>query len=114
LATQADRVEAGPLAVTVAYRQIHVLAREIDMRGGCRDPQIDLPMALGKAAEPVDQPLGGEIRRSADGQRAGGLPLHQAFGAERNAVERVAHHGEIVAAGVGEREALALSVEQLE
>ena len=71
-------------------------------------------MLLGKAAEAVDQPFGGEIRRRADGEDAGALALKQALGAERNAVERIAQDGEIFAAGLGDDKALALAIEELD
>ena len=45
---------------------------------------------------------------------AGVLPLQQPLGADGNAVERVAHDGEIVAARLGDDQALALAIEQLD
>src|SRR3954451_748837 len=71
-------------------------------------------MRLGEVPETVDQPLGGEIRRGADGEHARALALHDAGGAERDAVEGVAQHGEIIAPGLGDDEPLALAIEQLE
>ena len=65
-------------------------------------------------AEPVDQPFGGEVRGRADRQHAGTLPLQQALGAERDAIEGVAHDGKVVPAGVGDDEALALAIEELD
>ena len=69
-------------------------------------------MRLGEMSEPVHQPFGGEVRRGADGEHAGILPLQQALGAERDAVEAVAHGGEVVLAGFGEDEPLMLAIEQ--
>ena len=69
-------------------------------------------MRLGKMAEPVHQPFGGEVRRGRDREHAGVLPLQQPLGADGDAVERVAHDGEIVAAGFGDDQALPLAVEQ--
>src|SRR3954451_23164885 len=71
-------------------------------------------MRLGEVPETVDQPLGGEIRRGADGEHARALALHDARGAERDPVEGVAQHGEIIAPGLGDDEPLALAIEQLE
>ena len=62
--------------------------------------------------EPMHQPLRGEIRRSADRQNAGVLTLQKPLGADRNAVQSIAHDGEIVAAGFGDDQALAFAVEQ--
>src|SRR5262249_53481611 len=52
--------------------------------------------------------------RRRDGERAGALPLHQPLGADRDAVERVADHGQVLAPRLGDEEALALAVEQLD
>src|SRR5215204_2535631 len=79
-----------------------------------RDPQVDVRMRLGKVPETVDQPFGGEIRRGADGEHPRALALHDARGAERDAVEGVAQHGEIIAPGLGDDEPLALAIEELE
>ncbi len=57
-----------------------------------------------KAAKPVDEELGGEVRRDADRQRAGPLPLAQPLRAERDPVERVAHSCEIIAARLRQRQ----------
>jgi hypothetical protein len=64
--------------------------------------------------KPVDQPLGGEVRRRADREDARGLALPQALRAERDAVERVAQDGEVFAAVFGDDQALALAREELE
>ena len=82
----------------MADREIDLLAREIDVMQRRRDAQVDLRMRLGKMAEPMHQPFGGKIRRRADREHACVLPLQQPLGADGNAVERVAHDGEIVAA----------------
>ena len=71
-------------------------------------------MALGEPAKPTDEPLRREIRRDADGEHAGALPLRQTFGAERYLIERVADYGEILAARFGDDEPLALAIEELE
>ena len=64
--------------------------------------------------EPVHQPFGCEIRRRADGQDAGVLPLQQPFGSDRDPVERIPDDGQIVAAGFGDDQALAFAIEQLD
>ena len=71
-------------------------------------------MRFGKMAEPMHQPFGGEIRRSADGENAGVLTLQKPLGADGDTVQRVAHDGEIVLAGFGDDEALALAIEELD
>ena len=109
-----DRVEARPVAVAMADREIDFLAREVDMMQGCRHAQVDVCVRFGKMPEPVHQPLGGEIRRRADGQDAGILPFEQPLGAERDPVQRIADDGQIVAARFGDDEALAFTVEQLD
>ena len=63
-------------------------------------------------AEPMHQPFGGKVRRGRHREHAGVLPLQQPLGADGDAVERVAHDGEIVAPGLGDDQALALAVEQ--
>jgi len=65
-------------------------------------------------AEPVHQPLGGKIRRGADGKNARALPLQQALGADGNAVQCIAHDIEIVPARLRNDEALALAREEFD
>ena len=107
-------VEPRPVALAMAHGEIDLLACEIDMMQRRRNPQVDPRMRLGKMAEPMHQPFGGKIGRGADRQHAGVLPLQQPLGADRDAVERVADDGEIVAAGLGDDQALTLAVEQLD
>ena len=96
----------------MTHGEVEVLAGEIDVleRGG--QLEHDRRMLLGKAAEPVHQPLAGEIGRRADRERAGLVLLQQGFGAERQLVEGVTHHGEIAAPGGGDDEAAMFAVEQ--
>jgi hypothetical protein len=98
----------------VADREIDLLAGEVDVVQRRRDPQVDVRMRLGEVPETVNEPLGGEIRRGADGEHARALALHDARGAERDPVEGVAQQGKIIAPGLGDDEPLALAVEQLE
>ena len=72
-------------------RKVNLLARKIDVMQRGRDAQVDAGMRLGKMTEPVHEPFGGKIRRGADGQHAGILALQQPLGADRNAVQRIAH-----------------------
>jgi hypothetical protein len=102
------------MAIAMANGEIHIFAREIDVMHGRGDPQVDRRMRLGKAAEPVHEPFGGKIGRGAHRQHARTLPLHQALGPHGNTIERVAHHGEIIAAGVGDDQPLPLAVEELD
>src|SRR5262249_29809384 len=78
------------------------------------DAKIDTGMRLGKMAEPMHQPLGRKVGRRADGQDACILALKQALGADRNAVQSVAHDVEIIATGLRDNQALAFSIEQLD
>ena len=71
-------------------------------------------MLLGKAAEPVDEPLGGEVGRRADGEHAALLPLQQPFGADGDPVQCIADDGEVIAASLGEDQPLPLAMEELE
>jgi len=98
----------------MANGDIDVLARKIDVMHDRGNPQVDCGVRLGKPAEPVHQPFGGKIRRGAHGQHAGALPLHQALGPHGDAIERIAHDGKVVAAGIGDDQPLPLAVEQLD
>ena len=62
----------------------------------------------------MHEPLGGEIRRSADGENAGVLTLQKPLGADGDTVQRVAHDVEIVLARFGDDEALAFAIEELD
>ena len=42
------------------------------------------------------------------------LALQQAISAERNPVERLLHHGQVVVPGVGDEQPMAFAVEQLQ
>jgi len=99
--------------VAVANGEIDVLAREIDVLRRGAYAQVDLRMRFGEATQAMDQPLGCEVRRGGDGERATALTLQQTFGAAGNAIERVAHDGEVGAARLGDDEPLPLAVEQL-
>src|SRR6516164_7439280 len=70
-------------------------------------------MCLCEAAEPMDKPLGGKIRRCADGQNARTLPLHETLGSHGDAVKRVAHNRQIIAPGIGDDQPLHLAIEEL-
>jgi hypothetical protein len=98
----------------VANGEIDVLAREVDVMERRADPQINLRMGLGEAAQPMNEPLRREIRRGAHGERAAALALQQAFGSIADAVESVAHDHEIGAACLGDHQPLAFAIEQLQ
>ncbi len=70
-------------------------------------------MDFSEAAEPVDEPFRGKIRRGADGEHAAALALQQALGSVADAVESVAHHDEISTSRLGDHEPLSLAVEKL-
>jgi len=102
------------MTIAVANYDVHIFAREIDMVHRRRDPQIDFGMSLGEPAQPMDQPLGGEIRRGAYRQHPGTLALREALGRHGDAIKCVAHGGQIIAAGFGDDEPLPLAIEQLD
>ena len=54
------------------------------------------------------------VRRRADRENVRALPLHQTLRAERDAVERIAQHAQVFAAGLGDDQPLALTVEELD
>src|SRR6516162_1476110 len=114
LRAEPSHVQAGIGSVAVAYGEIDVLAREVDVMERRADPKIDFRMRLGKTAQPMDEPLRGEIRRGAHGERAAALALQQAFGSIADAVESVAHDREIGAACLGDDQPLAFAIEQLQ
>jgi hypothetical protein len=59
----------------VTYGKIDLLTREVDVMHGRGDAKIDAGMRFGEVPEPMHKPLRGEIRRGADGENAGALPL---------------------------------------
>jgi hypothetical protein len=91
-----ESFQALPIPVAMPDRDVHVFAGEIDMVHVGGNPERNLGMFMRKPSKPVHQKLGGEIRRDADRQRAGALPLAQQVGAERDAVQRVGHNAEIM------------------
>ena len=90
------------------------LPYEIDMMHGGGDAQINTRMGFTKPAQPIDQPFRRKVRRRADGQDPGVLPLQNALGARGDPVERVAYHIQIFAAGIGDNQTLALAIEKLD
>ena len=98
----------------MAHGEVHILAREVDMMQRRRHAQIDARMFLGEAAQAIDQPFGGKVRRRADREGAGTLALEKALGAERDAVEGVAQGGEVLAPSLGDNESLPLAIEELD
>src|ERR1700736_6639805 len=94
-------------------REVHVFPREIDVVHRCRQPQLDLRVRLGKPPEARYQPFSGEIGRGANSDRARPLALQQPVSAKLKSLKHVAHHGEIVAAGIGDHQTVALALEQL-
>jgi hypothetical protein len=81
---------------------------------GRRDAQIDVGMRLRETAEAIHQPFRREIGRGADREHARALPLNDARGAERDAIEGVAQDRKIIAPCLRDDELLALAVEELE
>jgi hypothetical protein len=114
LAAELHGVGPRPVAVAMTHRHVDVFACKVDMMHRCGDPQVNAGMRFGKVAEPMHQPLGGKIGRGADCEDPCTLPLQEPLGADRNAVQGIAHHGKIIAAGFGDDQPLALAVEQLD
>ena len=67
-------------------------------------PQVKQAFALYKTADKA------ELER----ELANAISQAQALGADRNSIERIAHHRKIIAARIGDRQALALANEQLD
>src|SRR5690349_7488070 len=95
-------------------RKVHALGDEVDLPGGCGNTQVNLRVGRGKASKPVHQPFGTEIRGRADAQNARWLTVQESVRAYGDPIQRVAHDGQVLAAGVGDDEALAIAREQLE
>ena len=92
------------------HSKIDVLPREVDVMQGGGDPQIDVGVRLGKAAETVHEPFCCEIRRRADGQTPA-LCAGSTLRAGGDAVECIAHNFEIAAPGLGDDQPLPLAIE---
>src|SRR5215471_13052732 len=107
-------MQSRPMAVAVTNRDIYVFAREIGVMQRARNAEVDFGMYFCKAAEPMDEPLGGKIWRCAYCQHARTLPLHQALGSHGDTVKCVAHNRQIIAPGIGDDEPLPLPIEQLD
>src|SRR5215471_17015112 len=114
LGAKPPHLKFRPSPIAVANGEVDIFAREVDALVARGHAEVDLWMALGEPAKPTDEPLRREIRRDADGEHAGALPLRQTFGAERYLIERVADYGEILAARFGDDEPLALAIKELE
>jgi len=98
----------------MSNRNVHLLTGEVDMLNGCGDSEIDLRMAPCKLTKPMHEPFGSEVGRCADCQNARGLALNKTTSAKGKSIERVADHGKILAAGLGNDKPLAFSIEELE
>ena len=107
-------MEPRAVAVAVTNGKVDVLAREVDVVQRGADPEIDLGVDLGEAAQAMDEPLRREVRRRADGEHAAALALQQALRPGGDAVEGIAHDGEIGAARLGDDEPLPLAIEKLQ
>src|SRR5262245_38074816 len=81
---------------------------------GRRHAKINVGMFFGKTAKAIYQPLGGKVRRGTNGKSTGTLTLKQAFRADGNTVEGVASDREVVASGLGNGQALAFAIEELD
>src|SRR6516225_11871095 len=112
LQAEIDRVEARPVSSTMTDREIDLLTHKVDVVHRCREVQLYFGVCRGKPSETVNQPFGGEVRRSADGERARALTPSQLLGSKRDPVEGIAYHSNVVAAGASNDEAVALAVEQ--
>jgi hypothetical protein len=90
------------------------LAREVDVMHGRADPEIDLRVGLGEAAEPMHEPLRCKIGRGADRERAAALALQQPLRSVADAIECIAHDNEVGTPGLGDDQPLALAIEELQ
>ena len=106
-------LQLRPSAIAVANGEVDILARKVDALVARGNAEVDSRMALGEPAKPTDEPLRREIRRHADGEHTGLLPLRQTLSTERDLVERVANDCEILAARLGDDEPLALAIKKL-
>src|SRR5215203_6140436 len=102
------------VSLAVTNRKIDILAREVDMMRLGADSEIDLGMNFGEAAEPMNEPLGGEIRGNADSKRAGALPLQQPFGSVGDAIEGIAHDSKIGASSLSDDQPLPLAIKKFQ
>src|SRR5262249_59493746 len=109
---EARDVESGGGSVAVANAEIDVLAREVDMMRGRTDPEIDLGVNLGEAAQSMHEPLRCKIRRGGDSKRAAALALQQPLGSVAYAVESIAHDNEVGTARLGDHQPLPFAVEK--
>src|SRR5947209_10176345 len=66
LGTKAGDVKSGFVSLAVTYGEIDVLAGEVDVMGLGADSEVNLGVDFSEAAEPMNEPLRGEIRRDAD------------------------------------------------
>src|SRR5215472_1401882 len=98
----------------MTYCHVDLFAREVDMMQRRGNTKVNAGMLLGKVAEPMHQPFGSKVRRSADSENACVLPLQQPLGANRNPIQRVAYDREVVPACFCNDEPLALAVEKLD
>ena len=78
LRAEPNSVKPRPVTVPVAYCQVDLFSREVNMMQRRGNPKINVGVGFGKMAEPVYQPFGGEIRRGTDGQHACVLALKKA------------------------------------
>ena len=102
------------MPIAMADRKVHMLGDEIDLLGRRGNAKVDLWVGRSKASKPVHEPLGAEIRRGTDRKDTRRPVLKQAVRAHGNSIQRVAHDSEVLLAGAGDDEALAVAREQLE
>ena len=93
---------------------VHLLTCEVDMLHGCGHSEIDLRMGTRKLTKPMHEPFGGKVGGCADCQNARGLVLNKTTSAKGKSVERIADHGKILAARLGNDKPLAFSIEELD
>ena len=96
------------------HSEIDVLACEVHVMQCCGYAQIKARMSLGKAAKPVDQPLGGKIRRGAHGNDAGALTLDQTLRADGDAIKGISQNDEVFPSRFCDDQSLAFAIEQLD
>ena len=108
---QLHRDQARPFPAAIAHREIDILGGKIRQRLAGAHVDVDIGMAPVEVGKARDQPMRGERRQHADGQRAM-RPSAQFGDAAGDAVQRVAHRGGECAAWLGQLHAATAPMEQ--
>ena len=112
--TEGDGIKTRPMPIAMPDRKVHMLGDEVDLLGRSGNAEVDLRVGRSKTSKPVYEPFRAEVRRGADSQNARRPVLKQTVRAHGNPIQRVADDSQVLLAGVGDDEALAIAREQLE